>query len=306
MKILEKVKALLGTPAHFPRPDFTRYQPDIFLQPHVLEQLKSNGYCIVPFLSPDETALLYNDFQHILKMSEGKRSEFFWVSAFSPDMDLRAFSNNSLENHFKPYLHRVFNEDAEFMGGTFLLKPPTKEGKNDPHQDSAHVDEEKFYSVYCWVPLVDMNDDNGPVYAIKGSHLWGNRYRSTVVPWLYKNVLDNLVEYGTPTYPKAGEMLIFDSALIHYSPPNITDQPRPAINYFVKPKVAPLLYYFTDKTTPAGFVEEFELNKEFYYTYDWFSRPPEALKTRNIRNTATSLTPQSLKNIYRAYQAVSI
>ena len=298
---IDKIKQLFGFEAPVAI-NYSRYHTNLFEDPTILECLKRNGYCVVPFLQPTEVKALHDDFLHILKMSEGQRTDFFWVSAFSPNMDLRQFSKNSLETRFKDFLPRIFNEQAEFMGGTFLVKPPTKEGKNDPHQDSAHVDEAKDYSVYCWVPLIDINDTNGPMYAIKGSHLWGNRYRSTVVPWLYKNILDELLNYGTPAYMKAGEMLIFDSALVHFTPPNTTNEPRPAINYFVKPKSSPLLYYFTDKETPEGTVEEFALSKEFYDTYDWFSRPPDALKIRNLPNTAVTLDKNSLRKIYKKFQ----
>lgn len=301
MGVLEKIKQILiGEPKAEPI-DFSRYGNNIFADSQVLDKLKRDGYCVVPFLKPDEVKPLYEDFQQILKMSEGQRTDFFWVSAFSPNMDLRQFSKHSLETKFKEFLPRVFNELAEFMGGTFLVKPPTKEGKNDPHQDSAHVDEAKEYSVYCWVPLVDINDNNGPMYAIKGSHLWGNKYRSTVVPWLYKNILDELLHFGTPAYMKAGEMLIFDSALVHFTPPNTTSAPRPAINYFVKPKSSPLLYYFTDKNTPKGMVEEFALSKEFYDTYDWFSRPPAEFKVRDLENNVKPLDKATLKKVYKRF-----
>ena len=112
------------------------------------------------------------------------------------------------------------------------------------------------------------------MHILPGSHLWGNRFRSLNVPWLYEGLQDKMFPLLKPVPMKAGEVLFFDSASIHYSTDNTGNEIRPAINFYIKPKGAMFLHHFMDQKTPTGKVEIFNVDIDFFYNHDFMQRPP--------------------------------
>jgi hypothetical protein len=155
-----------------------------------------------------------------------------------------------------------------------LQKKPSPKSRLTAHQDSSHTDETKYPAVYAWVALTDTSVENGAMHIVPGSHLWGNRFRSLNIPWLYSGLEEKMNPMLKAVPMKAGEVLFFDSATIHYSSDNLSRQIRPAINFFIKPREALFLHHYTDNKTPKGKVEVYNVDIDFFYNYDFMQRPP--------------------------------
>ena len=118
--------------------------------------------------------------------------------------------------------------------------------------------------------------ENGPISFVPGSHLWGNKQRSLGVPWQFRNNIPTLYEYTKPVTVRKGDVLVFDPAVIHASAPNLSKEIRHAITVTVLRKNYQLHYYFRNKDIDDSLIEKYEVDENFYYGYDFISKPDEA------------------------------
>lgn len=142
-------------------------------------------------------------------------------------------------------------------GGAFFIKPNTDESRLEPHQDSAVIDESNTYAVFVWMPLVDINENNGALYLLPKSHLWGNFCRSQHIPWAFRNIGKDLWKYMKPIYVNKGDIVLFDSSIIHASEVNRSDNYRIVLCGALLPKNHQKIDYISEyKTIKQYFVDD--------------------------------------------------
>jgi len=160
-------------------------------------------------------------------------------------------------------------------GGAFQVKPPSEQSDLQIHQDGNVIDEEKDYCLFVWIPFCDITETNGPIWVLPGSHLWGNTQRSLGVPWNFLKHVEFLRKFMFPINIKRGDVMVFDPALIHCSTPNFSAETRHAITITVLRKNYQLIYYFRNKNIDTFLIEKYEVDENFYYDYDFQSKPDE-------------------------------
>lgn len=255
--------------------NLARFNYPFFRDRKIQDEIALQGYSVQPLLSSSDVTQLNKDFYKLLDMLGEPLPDKHWTSGRVEDVRIRNFARERIEKILPERLEQYFDASVtDFIGGIFLAKKPSPISELTSHQDSSHTDETKYPSVYAWVALVDTNEKNGAIHIMKGSHLWGNRYRSLNIPWLYSGMQSLIFPYLTLLPMKAGEVLFFDSAAIHHSSNNMSDEIRTAVNYFIKPKEALFLHHFIDEKTPAGKVEVYNVDVDFFYNCDFMQRPP--------------------------------
>ncbi len=143
-----------------------------------------------------------------------------------------------------------------------------------PHQDCSIIDEYKGTTTYAWIPTVDMTSENGTFYAISGSHLWAAWQRSSQYPsWPLIPYNDLLWKNMIPIQVNKGDILLFDSALIHASGNNTTNSIRLAFSICIIDKNAEHVQYVIEKDTPKGKIEKFIVDEEYWYKGKLWGRP---------------------------------
>lgn len=271
LDILRPVR-LAGNNAEF----LKKYALPFFKDKNIQQEILHKGYAVRNLLNEQEISALKSSFKEIEAHPEYDITGLFWSSGRSASTAIRNLAKKSIDKYVKPALSNFFLEGkAELIGGVFVAKPPSPESSLSPHQDSSHVNEDKFMSVYAWCALTDTNLQNGAVYVLPGSHLFGNIHRSLNIPWQFEPYKELMWEYCVPLTMKAGQVLFFDSATIHCSPPNTTNTLRLGVNFFIQPTEAQFTHYFRDASTPEGQVEKFAVDIDFYYNEDFESRPAE-------------------------------
>lgn len=162
------------------------------------------------------------------------------------------------------------------IAGGICINPPFSKRGSNIHQDPTCIDERKTYSLTIWIPLADVNMDNGVMQFIKGSHLWGNRIRSIHTKWRFEEWKDILSESLTSIPVKLGDVIVFDSSIIHASLPNKTNETRLAVNYSCIPFNSNLIYY-TPLAYPFGrFVfKKLNLDTSFFLKESIFAEPSQ-------------------------------
>src|SRR5262245_39076862 len=161
--------------------------------------------------------------------------------------------------------------DCQLVTASFVVKEAHPRGVVPPHQDWTFVDETRFRSATVWVPLVDIDVDNGALGAIHGSHrFFPTQVRSSPSPQCKSLLSDHLwsiFPYLDVRPLRAGQAFIFDNATIHGSPPNVTPRPRIAAGIGVTRAEAGLRHtYLLPGTNPAE-IETYSVEREFFTRY---------------------------------------
>lgn len=236
-------------------------------------QLEKKGYVVLPFLYEDTLSLL-NKNKEIYLSELDKLPEGSFYTSGRDNSRLRNLAKELTWEVVNPLLSNIFNNnECEINGCAWLLKPKGNWAILYPHHDNSLVDETKYPSVYGWIPLEDVNEINGAMYVLPGSHLWGIHYRSLDVKWPLDNHIDFMAKYCETISMKAGEILLFEGALIHGSHENQREQIRAAINLFCKPKEANYVHCLQLDDTPKGKIERYKIDMDFFYNHDIRKRP---------------------------------
>lgn len=232
------------------------------------------GYVIIRDVVNDDAIIkILNTFDEITKMPGYFESDRLQTTiAFGEEI------HNKAINSIKSVSESIFNKflDSQLcnydFGGGIIIK--NKGCWFAPHQDCSIIDEYQSTTTYAWIPTVDMNDNNGTFYVIPGSHLWAAWQRSSQYPsWPLKKFSKLLWEQMIPLYLNKGDLLLFDSALIHASGENKTNEKRIAFNACIIDKNAQHVQYVLDQYTPKGKIEKYLVDKDFWYKGNLNGRP---------------------------------
>lgn len=131
-------------------------------------------------------------------------------------------------------------------GGAFFIKPNTAESILHPHQDSTVIDETQFYGTFIWIPLQDAQIENGPLYVLPKSHRWGNSYRSQHIKWAFRNHSKFLWSQMKPILAKKGDIICFDTSIIHASGINKSNKDRVVVCGALLPKNHQKIEYLSE------------------------------------------------------------
>jgi hypothetical protein len=129
----------------------------------------------------------------------------------------------------------------------FIVKEPNGDSEVGVHQDWTYVDERQDISVNIWTPLTNTTEANGALYVLPGSHLLETPPRYTPFEnTAYKDYNEWIQQHGTMICCEAGEAVVYDTRLIHFSFPNRTDDARLAINFVNIPEQAQPIHLYRE------------------------------------------------------------
>jgi len=243
------------------------------LQDDKLDRLLSEeGYVVVPFLSPEKVAEL-SAFFHA-NHPDGVTG--FYATAHATDIAFRNRMNSEIKAAFASPIASYF-DGCTPLGGSFIVKSNIDSHRLHPHQDWNIVDEDNYRSFNIWVPLVDLNAQNGAIRILPRSHRWIKNFRGPNIPEQFDGVREDIWKQMTPLHMKAGEALIYDHRLFHASDPNVTDQLRLTAVFGIKPEKAAMFYYYGRE----GNVEVYDSSVDFFMNAD-IQRGPEILPLKRV------------------------
>ena len=221
------------------------------------------GFIVVPFLSPQEVEEILVFFNE----NNPDPVEGFYSSSYHHDYSYKEKHRKFIERKFERGCQHYF-QNYQAIGGAFLHKTPVPESKLPMHQDWTIVDETKYVAINVWVPLQDVNEQNGVLQVLPGSHKL-DTLRAPTLPFVFRNQEDLIYEHLLSMEVAAGSAVILNQNLIHYSPANRGNQTRVAITAGILSAEAPLqLYYFNKEN--SGQLDVFEQENNFLLRFDDF------------------------------------
>jgi len=225
------------------------------------------GYAKVPFLNGEEIKLLVDFFY----ANHPQLPPGMYSSSHSPDFSFRQKMNEEIKRVCKRAVEATF-KNVTPLGATFMVKSRGENGSLHPHQDWSIVDETQFNSYNIWLPLVDVNEQNGTLMVLPYSHnIYKENIRGLNIPSSYEKVEKEIWQYLVAVNVKAGEALVYDHRLLHASGINKTSTPRLVIVYGIIPDNADMRYYYGRD----GFIEEYDCTPDFYFNQDINSGPSQ-------------------------------
>ncbi len=225
----------------------------------MVSELEQNGFEVVDLLNKQDVETLN---ALIAEYLPHQGSDFVSSSHFLSEKDSK-YINEQLHKVVKPVTDVLFPE-LELLGGTLATKI---KGKSilKAHNDWSIVDESRYNSYNLWIALVDTDEQNGTLGLIPGSHLWDSTPRGMGIPGVYEVHTAAFLRAGYEPPLQAGQAILYNHRLVHYSRPNISAKPRNVAIIGMKDRNADLCVSVCfDNAT----IQTYAARQEDFYVFD--------------------------------------
>jgi hypothetical protein len=243
-----------------------------FLDPELEADFEEYGFVVVPFLDAAEVRELTELYWRLGPAPDDPRATMFFdfqSQDAAYKRELVAQLRPVLEPRFKDIL-----DDHHLFYPNYIMKWPGDRSGFAPHQDTSLVDEDRFTSLTIWCPLTDTmlpdGRDNGMLYVVSGSHRF--------VPWirahdpgafLFPGTEQAIIDqYGVGVTVRAGEAVVFDHRLVHFSMPNESPDPRLVIALGLRPAEAQLTHY---RRAEGDLFDAYAIDDDYFIDLNPFS-----------------------------------
>lgn len=193
------------------------------------DALRVDGYVVMDLLEPPEVEKLIEGWATIRRSyTPAWDPTGMSVTLRHPGIDHLA--HDLVKPVVEPRVQEVCQGRTGFMS-TYLVKR-AKSGELPGHLDWRLVDEPDSLTYGCWIALHDMTPETGALGVVAGSHVLVDFDRTPIDPG-HDRVGDITARAGRSEtlYVSAGQAIVFDHRLIHFSEANASDQDRLAVNF---------------------------------------------------------------------------
>ncbi|MCB1598529.1 MAG: phytanoyl-CoA dioxygenase family protein [Xanthomonadales bacterium] len=169
---------------------------------------------------------------------------------------------------------RQLLDDYRPIIANFIHKKPDG-GEVPLHQNWAFVDERRCTSVSIWCPLVDSCEANGTLQFVEGSHKRFGEMRGPMVPWELSQIQREIIdEHLAPAQDiAAGQAVVLDDSIVHYSNINRTEGLRLAIQLILVPREEATIHFHMNPHENRNVVEKLEVDLEFFMNFHPWKKP---------------------------------
>ena len=251
---------------------------NIFNDNGLEDQFRKNGYVKVPFISSEEVERLKQLFFDTLPQSGGQITsgetgveeasfityDFTFIDK-SPEYKRMVFK--IITEFFKPHMNRLLDNYRPIIAN--YIRKQSDTGEVPLHENWAFADEKKCTTVSIWCPLVDSTIENGTLQVVSGSQKRFGEHRGPMIPWELEGIKQEIIEkHLIPLETKAGDCVILDDSIVHYSAINKTNDLRLAIQLICVPSEFPSIHYYMDYQNNPNEIQMIEVNDDFYMEFN--------------------------------------
>ncbi|MDZ4843937.1 MAG: phytanoyl-CoA dioxygenase family protein, partial [Chitinophagales bacterium] len=159
----------------------------------------------------------------------------------------------------------LFNYDIYYAG--YVTKYPHKTNISRLHQDPTFVHEEICKSLDVWSPMIPTDEKNGALHMIRNSNRFFPGYRGyTCKKYDYSDIRTEVQEkFGNIMKMQPGQAVMYDTATLHFSQQNETDDIRAACTCLVGPTEAEKIYFHHNKARNT--LDVYKTDDDFIISY---------------------------------------
>jgi hypothetical protein len=264
----------------------------VLKDPLLEKEFQEKGYVILPFLNDKEINDLTDTYFKSLSNSGGRLGpeNKNYKSDKEITYDFTFIDKNiAYKKEVFSLITEVFDlKYKDILNGytpiiANYIRKKDHGGEVPLHQNWAFVDEMTCTSVSIWCPLRDSNKKNGTLEVVPGSHKRFGQTRGPMIPSELSKIENEIIEqYMIPLELKAGEIVILDDSIVHYSSPNETDGLRLAIQLILIPSEKPSIHHYYDNAKNTSKVEVLEVDHDFYMSFDPWKKPADTTPRINL------------------------
>ncbi|MCW5906350.1 MAG: phytanoyl-CoA dioxygenase family protein [Chitinophagales bacterium] len=227
------------------------------------ESIKETGYAIAGNIGShtvQSIRLLYDSLHQFTNKDGG-----MFYSLYSDDIEYRKGVHSGIFDILKPVYDSYFNNYKTVIN-SFIVKTPGKGSDFSLHQDSTGLDESMWSPLSVWIPLQDTELTNGTLCVVPKSHKFFHPYRGISFASPFANYENLVRRYLLPINLNAGDILLFDNRLVHYSHLNLSHSPRVVVMSGIFPSEAKILSVYKDESVPNSPIEIYLQDDDFLIT----------------------------------------
>ena len=143
----------------------------IFFDSGLQHSFDENGYVIVPFLDPQQIVELDSAYHSL--SGESGLNKGWHATIHSDNPEYKRKISDAICAEFE-HPAKKYVKDYKAVFANFTVKEPNREDSQfNLHLDWSMTDETRFSSLTIWTPLIDITDNNGYLWVLKGSHKLG-------------------------------------------------------------------------------------------------------------------------------------
>jgi phytanoyl-CoA hydroxylase len=195
-----------------------------YLSPDEVEHLRAGFARFVAEIAPrlDRRAVMYEDY--------GDRSTIKQSHALDEEPSLAAWkSHGKIHDLAEAMLGPVRAQNVEYFD-----KPVGRNHATPPHQDGYYFCLRPNEALTVWIPLEPIDEENGALVYVKGSHRFGVReHGASNILGFSQGLLEDPLNFGEPVVctVSPGDVLVHHSLTVHYAGANRSTRRRPVIAY---------------------------------------------------------------------------
>jgi hypothetical protein len=221
---------------------------------------------------------------------------------YSIDLKYRAELNDALNSQLKPYFDKLFI-DYKVTANLIITKFFDQNSAFGIHQDTTGLDETIFTPLNVWIPLQDTAIDNGCLCLVPKSQKFAFPYRGTSFKGQFDDITDEITPYLLPIKMKAGDVLIFDNRVLHFSPINTLKKPRTVVMSGIFHKNSEIITCFKkDHSSP---IEIFKQKDDYLLKYKGFkiepTRADSGIKIKDIDIDSPIITKDEFHSLIKKH-----
>ncbi|MCB1041120.1 MAG: phytanoyl-CoA dioxygenase family protein [Acidimicrobiales bacterium] len=233
----------------------------MFRDPAHQAAFERDGFLQVPFL--DEPELRALDDLWARYGDDGVRG--IYSNVHDRDRATNDVIDRTITSTFARAAEALFVDHRQ-AGASFLVKGAGPDSASTPHQDWANAEEDRALSLSIWCPLVDVDERNGALQVLPGTHRLRRTVRSLDTDSLYLDFDDDLEPHLVAVPCRRGEAVVYAHNLFHGSKPNTSDRARVACVSGVLPRWARSIHLRRSDTADPDEFDLLEVERDFYFS----------------------------------------
>jgi len=265
----------------------------VMKDPQLEAKFQRDGYVEIPFITPEEVAALKQKFYDTLPNSggqitagetgvEGAGFITYDFTFIDKNIEYKKEVFKIITDYFKPHVEKWLADYKPVIAN--YIRKKTDTGEVPLHQNWAFADERKVCTVSIWCPLVDSFEENGTLQVVPGSHKRFGEVRGPMIPWELEGIKDEIIKnHLVPLNLKAGNAVVLDDSIVHYSAINKTNDLRLAIQLILIPAEVPSIHYHMNPAKSMEEVNMLEVDRDFYMQFNPWKQPEGAKVVRQFK-----------------------
>lgn len=250
---------------------FSRYwNHELLNDPTYNKKFHDDGYVKIPFLAPEECASLYEDISRYIE----NNSALFHSRIHSTPESSKHIHETIIDFVMKKYDRLGITMPYKIVGAVFVSKAPSNQTEFGIHTDDSLCDERKYLPFNLWIPLADVDANNGTLNLYAGTHLKTSIFRGATI----KDSFIRKVNSGSgfkpePIVIKKGTAVFYHPGCIHFSGNNNSNSQRPAIVVSFIPADAEVSVFLEKRTFFfKRKIYKYNIERNDFDFYSWNNR----------------------------------